>query len=63
MEDKVYWSTEAKDTWEDSDYMTFFLVHRKWWSLKAWKFAMEFRSELLFRIMYKTRRHDEAEGG
>ena len=48
MTDYVYWSVK-EDGWTDetADWMTFVLVPRKWWSIKAWKFANEYRMHLL----------------
>jgi hypothetical protein len=52
-QDKVYFSKAFDPTnWndEDTDYMTFFLVPRKWWSIKAWKFANSLRSHMLSKL-------------
>ncbi len=51
---KVYWSQSSDwDSWEqnDFDWMVFVLIPRKWWSLKAWKFANSFRAHLLKKLM------------
>ena len=53
-EGKVYFSkTFDPSDWStnDSDFMTFFLVPRKWWSIKAWKFANSLRSSMLKAYM------------
>jgi hypothetical protein len=54
MEDqKFYWSSENNlENWtDDTDFMTFVLIPRKWWSIKAWKLANSMRAEFLKRAM------------
>lgn len=49
---KVYWSVPANhETWNDSDCITFFLIPRRWWSIKSWKFANSVRAEMLEIVM------------
>ena len=52
MQDKIYWS-EREEGWIDdtADWMTFVLIPRKWWSIKAWRFANDYRSHLLKHLM------------
>lgn len=49
MEDKVYWSEQPdpKKWFGSGDYLTFFLVPRRWWSIKEWKLANSLRAEML----------------
>jgi hypothetical protein len=50
---KVYFSKALDPTnWNDndSDYMTFFLVPRKWWSIEAWKLANSLRFRMLSKL-------------
>lgn len=51
-ERKVYFSKTFNPSFdeEDSNYMTFFLIPNKWWSIKDWKFAMSFRAKALSHI-------------
>lgn len=60
-EEKIYWSNVPDPTnWGDdsADYMTFVLVPSKWWSIKAWKLANEFRVELLRRLCSNREKSD-----
>ncbi len=50
--DKLYWSEAwASESWNESQWMTFFLIPNKWWSISEWKLAFEFRAEALKKIM------------
>lgn len=52
MSDYFFWS-EKEEGWIDdtADWMTFVLIPRKWWSLKAWRFANDYRAHLLNSLM------------
>jgi hypothetical protein len=53
-DEKFYWSDFMPlDAWrdDDADCMTFVLIPRKWWSIKAWKMANRFRTHLLNKLM------------
>ncbi|RLC88206.1 MAG: hypothetical protein DRJ03_03410 [Chloroflexi bacterium] len=51
--DKVCWSEPSHpEAWsDDMDVMFFFYVPKKWWSIKAWKFALEFRAHMNKRLV------------
>lgn len=56
MKDYIYW-TDKEQGWIDdtADWMTFVLIPRKWWSLKAWRFASDYRNHLLKHLMEKAK--------
>jgi hypothetical protein len=55
MSDKKVYFSNVKDPavgWEDSsDYMTVWLMPRKWWSIMAWKLAFGLRPYVRFRFV------------
>lgn len=51
---KVYWSDIKNETWNDSsDSMIYMLIPKKWWSIKAWKMAIDFSNEVQVYFMKK----------
>lgn len=67
--DKLYFS-KALDlsSWKDkdTDYMTLFLVPRRWWSIKDWRFANDLihvaNQRLAETLNTKQSRHTEDKG-
>lgn len=51
---KVYWANIKNETWHDeSDSMTYIFIPKKWWSIKAWKIAIDFGREVQIFFMKK----------
>jgi len=50
---KVYFSQIVDPTdWSFADdFLTFYLIPNKWWSIRAWKFANSMRSRILNKLV------------
>ena len=46
---KLYWSKTFDPTnWaRDADFLTIYLVPKRWWSWRSWKFAYSVRARML----------------
>lgn len=51
-EEKIYWSNAPEDVWNTTGKtLTFWVCPEKWWSIKDWKLALEFRKNFQLYFM------------
>lgn len=48
---KLYFSDVPKETWEESNYFSYIIVPKRWWSIKEWKLAIKFSKEVQLYFM------------
>ena len=53
IDQKVYFSKlfDPTDWSYADDFLTFYLIPNKWWSIRAWKFANSMRSRILNKMV------------
>ena len=54
MNGKIYLSSIEPPEWsKELDYFTYWVCPRKWWSIKDWRLALEFRKSVRLFYLFK----------
>ena len=59
---KVYWSKVFDPTdWNCRDFgvLTVWIVPKRWWSVKEWKFAYSLRAKFIERLMFNLNNENQ----